>query len=57
MESYIVKKLKEKLNIKEDEAYIIYMDLLNRRKLEHLIVHLDNFKSVDELKKYYFGGH
>lgn len=52
----IVNYLCDKFAVKRDVAFIFYMEVLDRYKLEHLISHIEQFKTFDELKKYYLGG-
>lgn len=52
----IVNMLVNKFAVKRDVAFIFYMEVLDRHKLEHLISHIDKFNSFEELKKYYLGG-
>lgn len=52
----IVNILQDKFNIEVDEALIFYFDLCNRRKLEHLISHIEKFKNFEEMKLFYLGG-
>jgi hypothetical protein len=52
----IVNYLINKFDVKRDVAFIFYMEVLNRHKLEHLISHIGQFKNFDELKKFYLGG-
>ena len=52
----IVNLLKKKFNIKIDEAILFYHELVNRRKIEHFINHIDDFTSFEELKNFYLGG-
>lgn len=52
----IVNMLTRKFKIKIDEAILFYYELCNRRKIEHFINHIEQFKTFDELKKFYLGG-
>ena len=52
----IVNFLVDKFGIKRDVAFLFYFEVMNRHRLEHLIQHLQEFKSFEELKKYYLGG-
>ena len=52
----VVNYLINKFDVKRDVAFIFYMEVLNRHKLEHLISHIGQFKTFDELKKFYLGG-
>lgn len=52
----IINMLVKKYDIKRDVAFIFYMEVLDRHKLEHLISHIDKFKTFEELKNYYLGG-
>lgn len=56
MVEYIVKVLVNKFNIKPDIAFIFYSELLDRHKIEHFILHFNDFKTFEEMKKYYIGG-
>lgn len=52
----IVNYLVDKFDVKRDVAFIFYMEVLDRHKLEHLISHIDKFKTFEELKLFYLGG-
>lgn len=52
----IVNMLVNKFGLKRDVAFIFYMEVLDRHKIEHLICNIDKFKTFDELKKFYLGG-
>ena len=56
MESYIVKKLTDKYIISKEEALAFFKDLENRRKLEHLVWHIDKCPCYAALKSFYYGG-
>lgn len=56
MVEYIINVLVKKYGIKRDVAFLFYYELYNRRKLEHLISHIDDFSSFEELKNFYLGG-
>lgn len=56
MVEYIVNYLVNKFNVKRDVAFLFYLELSNRRKLEHFITHFNDFKTFEEMKKYYLGG-
>lgn len=52
----IINMLVKKYDIKRDVAFIFYMEVLDRHMLEHLITHIDKFKTFEELKTFYLGG-
>jgi hypothetical protein len=52
----IVNYLVNKFDVKRDVAFIFYMEVLDRHKIEHLIQHLNDFKTFEELKEHYLGG-
>ena len=52
----IVKALVEKFKITRDVAALFFYDIYTRRKVEHLLANMENFKTFEELKKYYLGG-
>lgn len=52
----IVNYLVDKFGVKRDVAFIFYMEVLDRHKINDLIINMHNFKSFDELKKHYLGG-
>lgn len=52
----IVNMLVKKYNINRDVAFIFYMDVMNRHKLEHLITSIDKFDCFEALKTYLLGG-
>lgn len=52
----VVSILQKKFNLKIDEAIYFYYELYNRRKLEHFITHIEQFKTIEELRKFYLGG-
>lgn len=56
MIEYAVKTLMKKFNIKIDVAIYFYYELVNRRKIEHFINNIDEFKTFEELKLFYLGG-
>jgi hypothetical protein len=56
MIEYVTRVLMQKFNIKIDMAIYFYYELKNRRKLEHFINHIDEFKTFDELRLFYLGG-
>ena len=56
MIEYIVKVLTNKFKIKIDMAIYFYYELMNRRKLEHFINHIDEFKTFERMKLFYLGG-
>lgn len=56
MIEYIVNLLVKKFNVKRDVAFIFYMEILDRHKLEHLINNIDKFKDFESLKTFYLGG-
>ena len=56
IEQYIISKLVSKYNIKKDEAMIFYIDMLGRRKIEHLLQNIDKHSTFESLKQYYYGG-
>lgn len=56
MIEYVTRILMQKFNIKIDMAIYFYYELKNRRKLEHFINHIDEFKTFDELRLFYLGG-
>lgn len=56
MESYIVKKLMDKYKIPREEALAFFKDMENRRKLEHLVWHIDRCPCYEALKSFYYGG-
>lgn len=53
---FITQKLVKKYSIKYEEALVFYIDMLGRRKLEHLLNNIDKYATFDELKKHYYGG-
>ena len=52
----IVNMLVKKFGLKRDVAFIFYIEVLDRHKIEHLILHIDKFDTFEELKNYYLGG-
>ena len=56
MIEYIVNVLVNKFDIGNDVAFIFYTELLNRRKIEHFILHFNEFKNFEQMKNYYLGG-
>ena len=52
----IVNMLVKKFGLKRDVAFIFYMEVLDRHKLEHLIVSIDKFDCFETLKSYLLGG-
>jgi hypothetical protein len=52
----IVNYLVNKFDVKRDVAFVFYIEVLDRHKIEHLISHIEQFKTFEELKKYYLGG-
>lgn len=56
MIEYITRTIMNKFNVKTDMAIYLYYELVNRRKVEHFINHINDFKTFDELKLFYLGG-
>ena len=56
MIEYIVITLIKKFKVDIDMAIYFYYELLNRRKLEHFINHIDEYKTFEEIKNFYLGG-
>jgi hypothetical protein len=56
MIEYVTRVLMQKFNIKIDMAIYFYYELEKRRKLEHFINHIGEFKTFDELRLFYLGG-
>lgn len=56
MIEYITRTLINKFNISIDVAISFYYELINRRKIEHFINHINDFKTFDEIKTFYLGG-
>lgn len=56
MIEYITRTIMNKFNVKTDMAIYFYYELVNRRKVEHFINHINDFKTFDELKLFYLGG-
>jgi hypothetical protein len=52
----IVDMLVKKYNIQRDVAFIFYMDVMNKYKLEHLITSIDKFDCFEALRTYLLGG-
>lgn len=52
----IVNYLCDKFDVKRDVAFIFYMELLERNKLNDFIQNMHRFKSFEELKIHYLGG-
>lgn len=56
MIAYIVNLLCDKYNIKRDEAFMFYMQVVNKHKQDHLIINIDKFDCYEALKFYLLGG-
>lgn len=52
----IVNYLVDKFAVKRDVAFIFYLNVLDKGKINDLIVNMQNFKTFEEMKKYYLGG-
>jgi hypothetical protein len=52
----VINYLVSKYDVKRDVAFIFYMEILDRHKINDLIVNMHKFNSFEELKNHYLGG-
>lgn len=52
----IVNLLCNKYRIKRDEAFMFYMQVVDKHKLDNLIMSIDKFDCYEALKSYLLGG-
>jgi hypothetical protein len=51
----IVNVLVNKFGVKRDVAALFFYEIYNRRKVEHFLQNMNEFKTFEEMKKYYLG--
>ena len=52
----IVNYLCDNFAVKRDVAFIFYIEVLEKHKINDLIQNMHKFKSFEDLKKHYLGG-